>query len=415
MQPLFFLVTAHGREKLARRTAVEQALPDGHLVKPVTANMLLEALLEAGHSKESPPVVKDDLRSAQQRLPGMRLLLVDDNLINQQVAQELLEAEGAVVDVAANGQEAVEAVAAAGAAYDVVLMDLQMPVMDGFAATRVIRYEMGLKTLPIVAMTANAMASDRDAALAAGMNDHVGKPFDLTQLVQVLRVQAGRGGALAQAVPEGATLPDSVLQVADRVEVDINAALKRLGGKRDVYHRMLQSFVQDLQAMPAQLRTAAPPDGRRIVHTFKGLTATLGARALSARAADLEKAMLVDTDGSSAQYQRAVDDLCNAMVHAQAALAALVDALAQDAGAESSRSDNSGAMNLAAMRGQLQLLVNLLERQDMEALNVMAELQAQWGERGSGESAALEQAMAALDFEAALPLARALEQKFSAV
>jgi CheY-like chemotaxis protein/HPt (histidine-containing phosphotransfer) domain-containing protein len=320
-----------------------------------------------------------------------------------------------VVDVAANGQEAVEAVAAAGAAYDVVLMDLQMAVMDGFAATRVIRYEMGLKTLPIVAMTANAMASDREAALAAGMNDHVGKPFDLNQLVQVLRVQAGRGAALVQAVTQGTTLPDSVLQVADRVEVDINAALKRLGGKRDVYHRMLQSFVHDLQAMPAQLRSAAPPDGRCIVHTFKGLTATLGARALSARAADLEKAMVVDSDWSSAQYQRAVDDLCSAMVQAQAALAVLVDALAQDAGAESSRSENPGAANLAAVRGQLQLLVSLLERQDMEALNAMAELQAQWGAGGIGESAALEQAMAALDFEAALPLARALGQKLSAV
>jgi signal transduction histidine kinase/ActR/RegA family two-component response regulator len=126
-----------------------------------------------------------------QRLAGLRILLVEDNLINQQVAQELLGQEGAHITLAQNGREGVDAVRDAPEPFDVVLMDLQMPVMDGFEATREIRQTLQ-QTLPIIAMTANAMASDRAACLDAGMNDHVGKPFNLTHLVAVLRQYTSR-------------------------------------------------------------------------------------------------------------------------------------------------------------------------------------------------------------------------------
>ena len=130
----------------------------------------------------------------QGRLHGMHILVVEDNLINQQVARELLSKEGAVVTLAGDGQLGVNAVADASPMFDVVLMDLQMPVMDGYAATRKIRQELGLLALPIIAMTANAMASDRQACLDAGMNEHVGKPFDFSALVALLQ-------RLTQSVP----------------------------------------------------------------------------------------------------------------------------------------------------------------------------------------------------------------------
>jgi PAS domain S-box-containing protein len=120
-------------------------------------------------------------------LAGMRILVVEDNFVNQQIASELLEGEGAVVTLANHGQEALDLIAAASQPFDVVLMDMQMPVMDGLSATRAIRQTLDANTLPIVAMTANAMDTDRRACLEAGMNDHVGKPFDLAHLVQVLR------------------------------------------------------------------------------------------------------------------------------------------------------------------------------------------------------------------------------------
>ena len=120
------------------------------------------------------------------RLQGMRVLVVEDNKINQMVAKGLLAKEGADIIMADNGELGVAAVAAANPPFDAVLMDVQMPVMDGYAATRAIRQELGLVALPIIAMTANAMASDRVACLEAGMDDHVGKPFELDHLVATL-------------------------------------------------------------------------------------------------------------------------------------------------------------------------------------------------------------------------------------
>ncbi|MFZ2308805.1 MAG: response regulator [Rhodoferax sp.] len=184
--PITIMVTAHGREMLSQRSAQEQACLNAFLVKPITASMLFDTVADAraglGNLRTRPRAPGNKVG----RLQGMRLLVVEDNLINQQVARELLRGEGAVVEIAANGQLGVAAVAAANPPFEVVLMDLQMPVMDGYAATQAIRTELGLTDLPIIAMTANAMASDRDACLQAGMDDHVGKPFNLPHLVDVL-------------------------------------------------------------------------------------------------------------------------------------------------------------------------------------------------------------------------------------
>ena len=188
--PIVVMVTAHGREMLSQRSADEHALINGFLVKPVTASMLLDAVVDAksaamaaaqGQNPTAPKAI-----AQPKRLQGLRILVVEDNKINQMVAKGLLAQEGATVTLADNGQLGVAAVAAEQPAFDAVLMDIQMPVMDGYAATRVIRQELGLMTLPIIAMTANAMASDRAACLAAGMDDHVGKPFELDHLVGVL-------------------------------------------------------------------------------------------------------------------------------------------------------------------------------------------------------------------------------------
>jgi signal transduction histidine kinase/CheY-like chemotaxis protein len=127
-----------------------------------------------------------------QRLTGMRILVVEDNKINQMVAQGLLSQEGAEVVLAENGEQGVATVATTQPGFDAVLMDVQMPVMDGYTATRAIRQDLGLNDLPVIAMTANAMASDRAACLEAGMNDHVGKPFELDHLVALLLQYTGR-------------------------------------------------------------------------------------------------------------------------------------------------------------------------------------------------------------------------------
>ncbi len=183
VKPVIVMLSAHGRESLAQRTQQEQERIDSFLVRPVTASMLFDATVESqlSHTQD---VQKP--KAGGRRLDKLRLLVVEDNLINQQVAEELLMAEGALVSLAANGKLGVEAVAAAQPQFDAVLMDIQMPVMDGYAATKVIRQELGLTQLPIIAMTANALASDRLECLSAGMNEHVGKPFDISHLVSVI-------------------------------------------------------------------------------------------------------------------------------------------------------------------------------------------------------------------------------------
>lgn len=220
-------------------------------------------------------------------LRGCRLLVVEDNLINQQVARELLEAAGAEVHLAGNGREAVLAVAGRGP-FDAVLMDVQMPVLDGYQATREIRGRLRQVDLPIIAMTANAMDSDREQALAAGMNDHVGKPFSPAGLVAtVLRHVTSVEQAPAPASPPAAAEAD----------FDRAAALAGLGGDEELLQRLLPLFRRDVLAARAQLpglRAGSLPaeEATRLLHTLKSTAATLGAFALARAAAAAEQASL---------------------------------------------------------------------------------------------------------------------------
>jgi CheY-like chemotaxis protein len=277
---LIIMVSALGRARFAALDDTERANLDGYLVKPVTAAMLRDAVYEAmGQAPTSAGLAKP----AQQQLAGLRLLVVEDNRNNQQVARELLAARGAVVDIAEDGRQAVERVTAEGACvYDLVLMDVQMPVMDGYTATREIR-RAGYTSLPIVAMTANAMASDREACLAAGMNDHVGKPFDLEELVATVR----RHVSVAEA------------------DVDLAAAVGRLGGDMNFYRQLYPAVCSEAESMLARLDQLLAEGEReeagRLFHTIKGLAGTLGAVRLSRVAAQAEHAMAAPPTDAGAE------------------------------------------------------------------------------------------------------------------
>ena len=402
--PLVVMVTAHGREMLGRRTEVEQALLDGFLVKPVTASMLQSAVAEArtgpGHADRASVPAPVSAR----RLAGLRLLVVEDNPNNQQVARELLEDEGALVRIAGNGREAVDAVA--GAAFDAVLMDLQMPVMDGYTATSRIRQDLRRLRLPIIAMTANAMASDREACLAAGMNEHIGKPFDTEQLVRLLLRLTGAAQPADAAPAHGPqarqTLPAAVRAAATAAGVDIDAALDRLGGRTGIYQRLLRNFVGDLGATAATLDEHAQRGDlqalARQLHALKGLAATLGVTALAVRAAQAEKshqgARLV---GESAA---AVHQLCAAIAPVHAGLELLLQALeaVPEAPPPSARPAGRGGEGAGAA---LQTLARLLALSDMAALDAMAALHAGHGEALGERLRALDEAVNSLDFERA--------------
>jgi CheY-like chemotaxis protein/HPt (histidine-containing phosphotransfer) domain-containing protein len=267
--------------------------------------MLLEAIMMASDDGHAAQKHAKNV-SNQLGLNRMRILVVEDNLLNQQVAEELLNREGALVSLAANGQQGVDAVAAADPQFDVVLMDLQMPVLDGFAATRVIRQQLGLKTLPIIAMSANVMLADKVECLACGMTDHVGKPFELAHLVKLLRSHLGwselSGAGVKPTVPSAQTsasmqcLPVSLSEVTDVAvrtsTIDFAQALEWVGGDPALYRRFAASYLQDVanyaERVVQHLSAGEQLDAVRIMHTLKGLSATVGANQLANFAAKQE-------------------------------------------------------------------------------------------------------------------------------
>ena len=205
-KPHLVMVTAFGREEV--RAKASQVGLEMFLVKPVSQSTLVDVLvtLFAPAPGEIQAAVTAG-NAGEVSLPGVRVLLAEDNEINQQIAIELLESAGASIDVANNGREAVDRLAAKGpSAYDVVLMDLQMPEMDGYEAVAAIRAQSQFDALPVIAMTAHAMAEERDKCLAAGMNDHITKPIDPQTLFRTVRrwvkVTAAAAATTARPAPE---------------------------------------------------------------------------------------------------------------------------------------------------------------------------------------------------------------------
>jgi len=322
-QPVIIMVTASGRDVFMSAPEHQQAALDGFLVKPVTGSMLYDAVADAMSVVTGTAVKATAQVATDRRLNGMRLLLVEDNLINQQVAQELLEREGAEVRIANNGQEAVDHLRANPDAHDLVLMDMQMPVLDGLQATHAIRNRLHLFDLPIVAMTANAMAKDREACLEAGMNDHVGKPFDLSQLVRTVLRWAGHAvkaydpiqAAQQQADKDAAELEKEVASKArissdelnkntknkefpgygepEPERIHLSDALQRLGGDPNFYQRVVRNYRQDLEQQPQRLATLLATDQgadlAAALHTLKGTSSTVGAHKLAGLAAQAEQ------------------------------------------------------------------------------------------------------------------------------
>jgi signal transduction histidine kinase/DNA-binding response OmpR family regulator/HPt (histidine-containing phosphotransfer) domain-containing protein len=302
--PKMVLVTGHGREEVLR--SAEDVRLDGVLVKPVNGSVLFDSVtrllgqhdVDARDSREG----SESAAASLAVIRGAKVLLVEDNDLNQEVATELLRGVGMVVDVADNGRIAVEKVQAA--AYDIVLMDMQMPVMDGLSATRIIRTMPQFQALPIVAMTANAMQQDREACRAAGMDDHVAKPIEPQDLFQaLLKWVKPRAGAVAEAdvlglpaAPAERPAQGRELSMPMGIEgLDTELGLRRVLGKVPRYISMLEKYVAGQAGTIAQLRQALGASDRdtamRLAHTTKGVSGNIGAVRVQRLAEALEQAL----------------------------------------------------------------------------------------------------------------------------
>jgi signal transduction histidine kinase/CheY-like chemotaxis protein/HPt (histidine-containing phosphotransfer) domain-containing protein len=243
---------------------------------------------------------------AEQRLHGLRVLLVEDNDINQQVARELLQDAGVHVSSAGNGAIAVGMIET-GPAFDLVLMDLQMPVMDGYATTAAIRANPARAALPIIAMTAHTMVEDRTRCLSAGMNDHISKPIDPPRLFDALARWSGRAGPAAVVAPLAGAGGVDTAPLAPPALLAMEGTVQRLRLQWPTYTGLLNKFVSEYGDVAARIEQACAAGqrdaARRLVHTIKGTAATLGADLLSQHAAALELA-LRDEDNATAALHR---------------------------------------------------------------------------------------------------------------
>jgi len=308
--PAMFLVTAYGHDDVKK--SAESLDLAALLIKPVNTSLLIDALVkhfavptpdtgDAVEAKQSSETLPQD--AIELSLKGMRVLLVEDNELNQQVACGVLDEVGIITEVCDNGAAVVARLKAGKDGVDAVLMDLQMPEMDGFEATRAIRAVPALKDLPIIAMTAHAMDEERDACFEAGMNDHISKPIDARLLFETLaRWRSQNGDALVHSISTAkqtaASPAPAQAQGApsdDNAAFQFNAAKQRLGLDNAFFFKILGDFdtkYADLgDTINGHLAAGKYDEAMRLAHTVAGLAGTIGAVQLQDQAHAVEGAL----------------------------------------------------------------------------------------------------------------------------
>lgn len=270
---------------------------NGVIAKPFTRSQLFNEVLQAyglRTSNSHKPVVKKISTGQLSILHGIHVLLVEDNEINQMVATEILTGLGVAVSAARSGEEALQLVGQAD--FDVVLMDIQMPGMDGYQTTAILRNNprYSMDKLPVIALTAHALTGDREKSLNAGLNDHITKPLDEAELVHTLVrwVRPHQKQSAQDAAPLKDILPQNKPLIPKIAGVDTVRGLERLGGNLELYMRLLRMFRVDYAHAVKDIRSAVQKNdmelARRLVHTLKGVAAQIGAQALSESARLLE-------------------------------------------------------------------------------------------------------------------------------
>ena len=403
LPPVLMMVAEHGAAALAQQAGALGLA--GVLSKPLSPARLRERVAQlsgGGDAASAPPSPLHD------RLAGMRILLVEDNEINQEVAQYILRHAGAAVETVSDGRTAVALLEAAAERFDAVLMDLQMPVMNGYDATAAIR-AAGLRTLPVIAMTANVLAEDRRLAAEAGMNAHVAKPIDVEELIAVLTRLVTISGATRDMVPSlppvpAPPRPAAVPPASPLPGIDVDAALARLGGNFDALAALLKRFDHSQGGTVAKVR-ALLAAGRRqpaaqALHRLRGVAANLGAADVARLTALAEAALHADDDGDSLAVPGALKRLEQAL-ELVSRTARQLRAPKQDIPA-SNTSDAQLALKLAELQ-------SLLQNHNLKALEHFQALRSALAD--PERAAALAEAVETLDFKTAHQMVEEMLQR----
>jgi PAS domain S-box-containing protein len=405
--PKIFMVTAYGREE-AISQAEELGL-DGFLIKPISDSFLFDMVMDTFGRDRKQPARAGGTTSPSSRamstVAGARVLVAEDNEINQQVAREILEGFGLNVEIAVNGKLAADALAAHPNRFDAVLMDLQMPEMDGYEATRVIRARANSQTLPIIAMTAHALSSERQNCLDAGMNDYVSKPVDpeqlLATLVRWIAPRPEQPPVIPAAPPEPA--PDSPALPESLPGIDLRSALKRTMGDQKLLLELYGDFRQTYSDAAEQIRQllarADNLTARRLAHSVKGVAANLSMTEVFPAARDLEMAI---KDGDQARTAMELDKLAEAIKATNKAIAPLV--VAAPSPAPPTIAPAAPPIDLARLRPALAALDTLLKRNSISARKQFGSLKEQLNGTSAeiqSQVVRLETCLSRLDFKQA--------------
>nr|WP_229259329.1 hybrid sensor histidine kinase/response regulator [Duganella aceris] len=296
--PVVLMVTEFAREPVVQAAA--QAGIRTCLAKPVSPAQLLDAVLAGlgvdGGAGRAPAALPATLSKAAQHIAGAQVLVVDDNVINQQVAREVLMRAGVHVTLADNGADAVRMVDQRR--YDAVLMDIQMPGMDGYEATARIRAKSQHARLPVIAMTAHAVSGFRESSLSMGMNDYVTKPIEPERLFSMLAGWIPPDPGRSAAVPAAEAAQEAPPFVPG---IDMAAALQRLGGNRRLLATLLDRFVADFQPTPERLLAAIEAGSLEqaalLVHKIRGAAGNLSMAELHRSAGELEQLLQAPRPG----------------------------------------------------------------------------------------------------------------------
>jgi signal transduction histidine kinase/DNA-binding response OmpR family regulator len=398
LPPKLVMVTAYGREEVLKQ-AEENAFAN-ILIKPVTASMLFDSAVEVLGARSAknydlppnPTARLDNIR-------GARVLMVEDNELNREVALGLLEDAHLSIDTAENGQVALQMVAERK--YDLVLMDMQMPVMDGLDATRAIRLKPEFQSLPIIAMTANVMANDRDKCTDAGMNDHLSKPIDpdalFATLLRWIKPRDNRSMPAETSVTQadsvsGRPTHDALPQISG---LDTKTALRRTGGNLKRYQMLLGKFGETnaIGEIRSALAAGDKPTAERAAHSLKGAAANLGATAVADEAAKVESAIATGNDPGPL-----IDSLA---ISLNAVVAAIRSTLPSEPVAGLGAPSSAG--NAESVVQTLQRLQKLLKSDDGEAADFILEAKPALAKVLSGtEVTALSAFVGNFDFDGAL-------------
>jgi signal transduction histidine kinase/CheY-like chemotaxis protein/HPt (histidine-containing phosphotransfer) domain-containing protein len=405
-KPKIIMVTAYGQESIRHRA--QEIGIDGYMLKPFNRSILFDTIMDAlnGDGEHRPRITpRADPTGVPPNLPGAHILLAEDNEINQQVAREILESADIRVSIASNGQEALNRALAED--FDAVLMDIQMPVMDGFKAVRGIR-NGGKTSLPIIAMTAHALVGDREKSLDAGMNDHVTKPIDPEELMRTLsQWLPERQGELPPRPEKPAATDDEPESMPDLPGVDTAQGLSRLRGNDKLYRKLLKDFAQDSELLLGKLETDASEKRfeacRAVAHNLKGAAGNIGADRLRESLARLEQALF---GGQGDLYTR-LDD---AVHEARRVTEGILKAYPPDNEPEapSADQDRVESQGIRAMLPDLEELLDLLDRHDIDAQKLFHSVQNGLDASAPAQARTMARFIEQFDFTAAGDILRKL-------